>query len=265
MAEINEWNRALVTGASCGIGQAIAEQLADEGTDLVLVARNQDRLEALADRLPVDVEVIAADLSGIGPDPEQRARVEARLAGEHRPVDLLVNNAGVGVSGSFSSLAIEELDTMMNLNIVAAHRLAHIAAQTMAPRGRGGILNVSSVAGYLPSSQSATYGASKAFLTSLSRSIRHEMVEQGAEVKVTALCPGLTRTEFQQRAGIDLSHLPDFLWQQASEVAAAGLKGLADNKAVVVPGLINQVAVGTAKLLPQPLMDLAAKAMSAKR
>lgn len=261
VGSINEWNRAMVTGASSGIGRAIAQLLASQGTDLVVVARDRARLEELAQSLDVDTEIVTADLTS----PDQLALVASRLEATTRPIDLLVNNAGSGTMGRFSQLSESDLETMVSLNVVAAHRLAHAAAGAMTKRGRGGILNVSSVAGFLPNSESATYGASKAFLTSLSQSIRSDAKAHGVSLKVTALCPGLTRTEFQTRAGLDLSHLPDFLWQDASEVAQAGLSALAANRAVSIPGPINRVAVGAARLAPTPLLDLAGRLIARVR
>ena len=244
---VNQWNRALITGASSGIGLAFAEQLAAEATDLVVVARNAERLEALADRLPVEVETLVADLG----DRADLARVEDRLRADEAPIDLLVNNAGFGQIGDFVDLPVDDETAVVEVNVMALHRLAHAAGATMAGRGRGGILNVSSVAGYMPTPQSATYGASKAFVTSLSESLHTELGPQG--VVVTCLCPGLTRTEFHQRANYDASMYPPAVWQTAESVAAAGLRGLAQGKAVVVPGAHNKVLKGAVKAAPDPV------------
>lgn len=247
---VNRWNRALVTGASSGIGTAFAEQLAAEGTDLVIVARDGERLQALADRLDVEVEVLVADLS----DRAQLAIVEDRLRADDKPVDLLVNNAGFGHVGDFIDLDPDDETAVVEVNITAVHRLAHAAGATMAARRRGGILNVSSIAGYLATPQSATYAASKAFVTSLSEALSVELGPQG--VTVTCLCPGLTRTEFQERASYDASHFPDAAWQSAEAVAAAGLKGVSEGKITVVPGVHNKVLTSIVRTVPDSLVRL---------
>jgi uncharacterized protein len=238
------WKRALVTGASSGIGLEIARQLAAEGTDLVVVARNGARLQELADSVQVECEVLAVDLA----DPTELSLVEDRLRDRSRPVDLLVNNAGFGFQGSFHELDLEREAAVVDVNVNAVHRLAHVAASVMAPEGRGGILNVSSIAGFVGSPGTATYAATKAFVTSFSEGIHTELEPFG--VHVTALCPGFTRTDFQDRANYDTSGVPDVLWQTASEVAAAGLTGVRANRAVVVPGLKNKVGAGTINALP---------------
>lgn len=238
------WNRALVTGASSGIGAAAARLLAADGTELVIVARDHVRLQRLAAELPVDVEVLSADLA----DPAHLDRVVARLADDDAPVDLLVNNAGLGQQGSFATLDPDAEARVIAVNVTALHRLCHAAASAMGPRGRGGILNVASVAGMMPSPVGATYNATKAFVVSLSESLHMELAPIG--VHVTALCPGLTRTEFHQRAGVDLSSVPGWLWQDAEPVAAAGLDAVAHGRARVVTGLPNKVAVGGLRLLP---------------
>jgi len=260
---INQWNRAVVTGASSGIGNAIARRLAAEGTDLVIVARDADRLKALADELQtkrkVEVEVLPADLV----EAVDLGTVEDRLRAEERPIDLLVNNAGFGTPGPFVDISIATQVAMVNLNVIAAQRLAHAAGGTMKARGRGGILNVSSIAGYLPSPYSATYSATKAFLTSLSESLHLELIDEG--VTVTALCPGLTHTEFHERSEFDVGNLPDMLWQEAEEVARAGLRGLAERKVVVVPGTVNKTATAAAKAVPQALVRKLSKSFRPQR
>ena len=231
------WERALVTGASSGIGRAMAELLARRGTDLVITARDGDRLRALASELrsTVEAEVLVADLG----DRAQLDRVVERLGATEAPIDLLINNAGFGFSGDFIDLDADDETAVVDVNIVALHRLAHAAGTAMSARGRGGILNVSSIAGYGPSPRAATYAATKAFVTSFSEALHAELGPQG--VTVSCLCPGLTRTEFQQRAGSRTDNTPDFLWQTAEEVAEAGLVGLDRGRAVVVPGAHNKI------------------------
>jgi uncharacterized protein len=244
------WTRALVTGATSGIGAALVEQLAASGVDLVVVARDQERLQTLAQRLTagVDVEVLGADLG----DRYQLAVVEQRLGSEQRPIDLLVNNAGYGLVGDFVELSIEQESDVVAVNVTAVHRLAHAAGAAMARRGRGGILNVSSVAGFRPASRAATYGATKSFVTGFSQALAAELGPRG--VVVTCLCPGLTRTEFHQRAGYDVSHYPDWVWQEATTVAAAGLRGLAEGKVTVVPGVYNKAASYLMPLVPPAVL-----------
>ena len=238
------WKRALVTGASAGIGREVALQLASEGTELVVVARRGDQLDALAADVSVPCEVLVADLG----DLDQLAVVEARLAAETDPIDLLVNNAGFGFQGDFRDLDLERESAVVDVNIRALHRLSHVAASTMAPRGRGGILNVSSIAGFVGSPGTATYAATKAFVTSFTEGLHAELKPLG--VHVSALCPGFTRTEFQEKAEYDTSGLPDVVWQTAAEVAEVGLAGLAANKPVVVPGAKNRVGASMINAMP---------------
>jgi short-subunit dehydrogenase len=238
---------ALVTGASVGIGQQFALQLAERGHDVVLVARDAARLEALAKEIEgrngARAEVLVADLT----DPRQLETVEARV----RSVDLLVNNAGFGTFGPFRTLDIETETREINLNVIALVRLTHAAASAMAERGRGGILNVSSLAGFQPGPSNATYGATKAFVTSFTEAVHEEM--KGTGVSVTALCPGFTHTEFQARANAPASAVPGFLWQEAPEVARAGLDGLAKNRAVVIPGAANKVMGNLSAVTPHAI------------
>jgi hypothetical protein len=249
---------ALVTGASAGIGEAFAYELAARGHDLVLVARDRDRLDALAARLDAQhgasCEVLAADLT----DDEQLAAVEARA----RDVDLLVNNAGFGTFGSFYELDLDTEVREIALNVVALVRLTHAAAGAMVARGRGGILNVSSLAGFQPGVTNATYSATKAFVTSFTEALHEEL--KGTGVAVSVLCPGFTRTEFQERANAPASEVPGVMWQEAPEVARAGLDGLARNKAVVIPGALNKV-LGTASSLAPHAVTRRAAAMVLRR
>ena len=241
------WNRALVTGASSGIGWEIALLLAAEGTELVVVARDRERLERLASLVGVPCEVLVADLA----DPLQLSLVEARLATAPF-VDLLVNNAGFGFSGRFDQMDVEQETAVIAVNVTAVSRLSHAAATSMVGRtGRRSILNVSSLAGFIPAASSATYGATKAFVTSFSQAMHEELRAEG--IDVSALCPGFTRTEFQQRANAlsEAGKIPDRLWQSAAEVASAGLDGVAANKAIVVPGVHNKAAASIASALPK--------------
>lgn len=225
--------RALVTGASAGIGRAIAVELASRGVHLVVVARDEGRLKELADELSaahdVDVEVLPADLTL----PDDRARVEQRVA-DRPSVDCVVNNAGLGTYGDIAGSTVEAEQRQVELNVTALLRLTTVAAQTFQARRRGAILNVSSAAGFQPNPGHATYGATKAFVTSLTEAVHEELAPFG--VHVTALCPGYTHTEFHDRADWDTDGMPSFLWSQAPDVARVGVDGLLANRAIVVPG-----------------------------
>jgi len=237
----------MITGASVGIGEQFALQLAARGNDVVLVARDAARLEAVAKEIEsrdgAHAEVLVADLT----DARQLATAEARA----RTVDILVNNAGFGTFGSFHTLDIEAEIREINLNVVALVRLTHAAAGAMAERGKGGILNVSSLAGFQPGPLNATYGATKAFVTSFSEAVHEEM--KGTGVSVTVLCPGFTHTEFQVRANAPASGVPGLMWQEAPEVARAGLDGLAKNRAVVIPGNVNKVLGNISAVMPHAI------------
>ncbi|MFV0523011.1 MAG: SDR family NAD(P)-dependent oxidoreductase [Acidimicrobiales bacterium] len=237
------WERALVTGASVGIGRAIALRLAAQGTALVLVARDRGALDQVAAAVPVPAEVLVADLA----DPEDVAKVADRIATGLDPVDLVVNNAGLGWEHDLADADPRREAAMVAVNVAAVSVLTTTAAAALGRRGRGGILNVSSVAGALPGAGSATYAATKAYVTSLTRSAHIELASRG--VTVTALCPGLTRTEFHRRAGV-INSAPGFLWQTADQVAAAGLEGVAAGKVTVVPGIHNRLGVLLAGVAP---------------
>lgn len=241
------WTRALVTGASSGIGRAIAVQLAEAGTALVVVARDEQRLRELAESVDVECEVLVADLA----DRAALATVERRLGGATAPIDLLVNNAGLGFQGPFHELDAERAAAVVEVNVTAVHRLALAAAPAMVDAGRGGILNVSSMAGFTATPGGATYSATKAFVTSLSESLHGELRSHG--VNVCALCPGFTRTEFQTRADYDASTIPAAAWQSADEVASAGLRGVEKNRPIVIPGNLNKVGALVINAMPARL------------
>lgn len=246
---MSRWRTALVTGASSGIGREIARQAAARGADVVAVARRADELHALArevdDTWGRSVEVLPADLLTAG----GLAAVEERLADPDRPVDLLVNNAGFGSLGWFHELPIDREDRQVRLNVLAVTRLASAALAAMVPRGRGGVLNVSSVSGFQPMPTNAVYGASKAFVTSLSQALHEEV--RGAGVHVTALCPGFTRTGFQAVAGSDVRRLPPWVWMTSTSVARAGLDAVTRNQAVCVPGAGYRALAAVVDLAPR--------------
>ena len=238
---------ALVTGASSGIGAAFARALATRGHDLVVVARDTDRLRALAARLEADhgaaTEVLTADLV----DPDGVGRVAARLARDDEPVDLLVNNAGFGTSGNFRDLPVAQEEAEIRLNVVALVRLTHAALGPMVARGRGGVINVSSVAAYQATPGSATYGGTKAFVSNFSNALHEEL--RGTGVKLMVLAPGFTRTEFHERAGIT-GALPEIFWQDADDVVDQALRDYDKGRAVCIPGALNVAAAAFSASLP---------------
>jgi uncharacterized protein len=242
-------SRALVTGASSGIGLAFARRLAASGYDLVVVARSGGRLHELADELKrdhgADTEVLAADLTA----EDGLAAVEARLRDAAQPVDLLVNNAGFATFGRFADLPLAKELEEIELNVVALVRLSHAVLPGLLERKRGGIINVASLAAYQPGPYEATYCATKAFVNSFSQAIHEEV--RGAGLTVLSLCPGLTRTEFQEKGGGDASEMPKLLSQSAEEVAETAIKAFRRGRAVKVPGAPNKVGVFTARLSPQ--------------
>ncbi len=248
---------ALVTGASAGIGEEFARQLAANGWDLVLVARGVEPLETLAATLRkqygVSVEVLPADLG----DPEQRALVAERIADRAHPIDRLINNAGFGTIGPFHEQTAESQVGMVDVNVTAVVALTHAAIPAMLERGRGSILNVSSIGGFQASPAFAVYAATKSFLTAFTTAIHEELLD--TNIAVTALCPGFTRTQFQQRSGMEMSSMPNFVWHEPKQVVDAALAGLEKNRAVVIPGALNKATVGVVKLLPAVLARKLAK------
>ncbi len=229
---------ALVTGASTGIGAGFARALAARGWDLVLVARDEARLHAVAAdvaaRFGAESEVLPADLV----DTDALARVEARLEDPERPIDLLVNNAGLGRQGPFAEVSRDRHDYLVRLNVLALMRLSHAALGPMIERGHGGLINVSSLAWISPTPGTATYGASKAFVTSLTEALHEEA--RGTGVRVMAFCPGFVRTEFHERGDWDKLEWK-FMWMQPDPVAEAGLVDFDRGLVVSSPGWIYRV------------------------
>ncbi|GAA5016013.1 SDR family oxidoreductase [Kitasatospora paranensis] len=240
---------ALITGATAGIGAAFARRLARDGRHLVLVARDAERLaQAAADLAKshgVEVEVLVADLAtdaGIG-------AVEERLRDTARPVDILVNNAGFGNRGAFLDVPLQaELD-MVKVHVEAILRTTSAALPGMRERGRGAVVNVASVAAFLPR---GTYGASKAWVVSFTQGIARDL--GGSGVRLQALCPGFTRTEFHERAGMGTSNIPSWGWLTADRVVADSLRDLARGRTLSVPGKRYKAAVAIARLLPSGRM-----------
>jgi uncharacterized protein len=241
------WRRALVTGASSGIGRAFARRLAADGVDLVVVARDAPRLEALAGQLREDhgiaVDVLAADLSS----PVSRTGVERRLSDRETPIDLLVNNAGFGTSGPFLELPVAREDQQVQVNVLAPLRLASAALPGMVERGYGNVVNVASIAGLYPTPGAATYGATKAFLCSFGDALHEEL--RGSGVVVTTSLPGFTRTEFHERSGSTVS-VPGPAWLSAEDVVDQTLGAAVAGRARVVPGSAYKLAVGISGPVP---------------
>jgi uncharacterized protein len=233
--------RALVTGATAGIGAAFAKKLKGDGYDLLLVARDEDRLAKTAASFG-GAETLSADLA----TDEGMAAVEARLRAE--PVDLLVNNAGFGHRGRYLAVPVEDELTMVRVHVDAVLRLTSAAVPAMVSRGRGGVVNVASVAAFFPR---GTYGASKAWVVSFSQAVRQDLA--GTGVRVMALCPGFTHTEFHDRAGMDMSGVPSWLWLDAERVVADALDDLQAGKAVSIPGAAYKAMVAGGALVPRNL------------
>jgi short-subunit dehydrogenase len=239
---------ALVTGASAGIGRAFAEGLARRGNDLVLIARDGARLARLADELAGEHGVVADALDADLLTTDGLAAVEARLTDPDRPVDLLVNNAGFGTFGRFAELDVEREVQEVELNVVALLRLTRAALGAMEPRRSGAILNVASLAAYQPAPNSATYGATKAFVHSFTHAVHEEA--RGTGVRVMLVCPGYTHTEFHERAGLGPTGVPEFAWQSADAVVDAALRDLERGRSVSIPGVLNQTAAAFSSVSP---------------
>jgi short-subunit dehydrogenase len=244
---------ALVTGASSGIGAAFARRLSAMGYRLLLVARRKDRLEQLAAGLPGNAEVFTADLTN---DADLR-RVEERVAAQ-ADLEILVNNAGFGTLGRFFEADLEEQDRMHRLHVTAILRLSHRALRGMVARRKGAIINVSSVAAFLHNPFSVSYGATKAWINSFTEALYLELKGIGSPVRVQALCPGFTYSEFHDTLGIDRSLIPRSLWMSAEEVVESSLRALERDRLIVIPGWRYRLFVGAQHWLPRRLRHVIA-------
>jgi uncharacterized protein len=240
----------MVTGASSGLGAEFARRLAARGYSLILVARRRDRLELIA--AGTGGEVLAADLAtdaGV-------ALVEERIRGEAR-LEMLVNNAGFGAKGRFVETDLAAQDRMHRLHVLATMRLTRAALEGMVARNRGAIINVSSVAGFSATPGSASYCATKAWMTSFTVALDRELRGSGSAVKVEALCPGFTRTEFHETMGVDAGKIPASLWLDAGFVVAESLRALDRGQVVVVPGWRYKVLVALLRHAPHGVLRAA--------
>ncbi|WP_420955404.1 SDR family NAD(P)-dependent oxidoreductase [Burkholderia gladioli] len=230
---------ALVTGASSGIGALYAERLARRGYDLVLVARQRDRLDALARRLSdetqVGIEVMAADLN----DRAELARVEARLR-EDAGLSLLVNNAGVGTHTPLLDSDVERMTSMIELNVTALTRLTYAAVPGFVARGGGAVINIASIVGIAPEVLNGVYGGTKAFVLAFSQSLHHELAAKG--VRVQAVLPGATATDFWATGGLPIEHLDPGIVMPAAEMVDAALVGFDRGELVTIPPLHDEGA-----------------------
>ncbi|MGP3925237.1 SDR family NAD(P)-dependent oxidoreductase [Streptomyces sp. 8N616] len=246
------YGAAMVTGASSGIGEGFARRLAQEGVNLVLVARRGDLLKQLADELEsqhhIQVKVMPLDLT----DESQISAAEERLSDPERPIELLVNNAGSSGSGRFAELPLEREVHTATLNALVPLRLSHACLPGMISRGAGGIINVSSLAALLPKPGSATYAASKAFLSSLSESLAMEAGRHG--VHITTVHTGLTRSEFHAAAGVSTDTLPKISWLTPDQVARAGLEAVAAGQPATVPGMSYRIRMPLMRAMPRSIV-----------
>jgi len=238
---------ALVTGASAGLGVEFARQLSKRGHRLVLAARRKDRLEELAKELG-KARAIAIDLS----KKDSAAKLLADLEANGETVELLVSNAGFGLIGRFAELDAKRERQMIDLNVGTLTDLCRAVAPQMIARKSGGILNVASTAAFQPGPKMAVYFATKAFVLSLTEALHEELKPHG--VKVSCLCPGPTRTEFGDVAGFGGNGMFDRVAMEAPDVVKAGLDGLARNKAVVVPGLVNKLTANSGRFAPRSIV-----------
>ena len=240
---------ALITGSTAGIGAAFARRLAADGHNLVLVARDTKRLREQAtelhDRHGIEAEVLTADLA-------EEAGIEsvaARLGDRRNPVDLLINNAGFGNKGRYLDVSMADELRMLKVHCEAVLRLTSAAAEAMRERGRGGVVNVASVAAFVPR---GTYGASKAWVVQFTQGAARDLA--GSGVRLMALAPGFVRTEFHQRAGMGTDNIPGWMWLDADKLVAAALADLARGKTLSIPDPRYKVLTGLAKMAPRGLV-----------
>lgn len=244
---------AVITGATAGLGASFARQLAGQGYDVVLAARSEDRLEAQASQLQaqygVNAEVIVADLTtddGVG-------AVQERLRDRANPVHLLVNNAGHGLAGNFLDNELDAERDLLRLHVQTTMELCHTAGQMMSAQRGGRIINVASVAGFTPT---GTYSAAKSWVINFSKGLHNQL--QGRGVTVTVVCPGLVRTEFHRRSGINVQGVKKWMWLDVDDVVRQALTAAAQGAAVSVPSRPYQALTASLKFIPDSVVQWAA-------
>ena len=240
---------ALVTGATAGIGAAYAKGLANEGFDLILVARDKKRLadagKSLSKEFGIKTEILVADLT----KSSQLAKVEKRLASKVKPVEVLINNAGFGINKSFLESNRDTEQELLDVLVTAPMRLTHAVLPVMKERNSGTVVNVSSVASWIAG---GTYSAAKSYLTVFTESLHTEL--RGTKVNISALCPGFTRTEFHQRGRMKMSGLPNFMWLSADKVVSQSWKAAKAGKAICVPGWQYLILSSISRFGPRPMV-----------
>lgn len=254
MSSLTASPTAVITGSTSGLGAAFARQLAAQGYNLVLVARREAQLEAQASRLQaehgVHTEVIVADLTtddGVG-------AVQERLTDRANPIHLLVNNAGHGLAGSFVENELDDERDLLRLHVQTTMELCHTAARQMVAQRGGRIINVASVAGFTPT---GSYSAAKSWVINFSKGLHSQLHDQA--VTVTALCPGLVRTEFHRRSGISIKRLTKLMWLEADDVVRQALTASAQGSSVCVPSRTYQALTASLKFVPDSVVQWAAE------
>ena len=240
---------ALITGASAGIGAAFARALAGKGMRLILVARREDRLQALNAELGGAHEVFRADLG----DAADLHRLEERISSEPN-LRLLVNNAGFGIAGRFTATSADDHERMHRVHVIATLRLCHAALRNFERSGQGAMVNVSSVAGFTLSPGSVSYSATKHWMNTFTESLYLDLQARRSPVRIQALCPGFTLSEFHDVMPMDRSVIPSGWWCNAGDVVNASLDGLERNKLFVVPGWRYRALISLVRVIPSGLM-----------
>jgi len=262
MSSHSNTGTALITGASSGIGAIYADRLARRGYNLILVARNRERLDALARRLADEtgrtIEVVAADLNKTS----DLARVEAVLRSD-ASITLLVNNAGLGATAPLLASDIEKMTDMINLNVTALTRLTYAAVPGLVARGGGSIINIASIVGIAPEVLNGVYGGTKAFVLAFSQSLKHELADKN--IRVQAVAPGATATDFWDIAGTPIQHLPGEIVMTADAMVDAALAGLDMGEFVTIPSLPDIADLHAYEAARQKLMPNLSRQVPAAR